>query len=229
MAETRAQLREAADSSWTPYDRDASGFDARYGSVSFAEVHRELIPWLPRTRGAALDVGAGNGRDAVALHELGFEVVAVEPATSLRELARQRDGSDAVTWLDDCLPLLPLVRARRQLFDLVLCSAVLIHVEPTQLVPAIATLGSLLAADGRLAATFRARASGEDPLLFHTHHRDAVLDAAGRAGLRLVACWQTGDALGRKRQWDGYVFGRAAEDGVARRSLSTADRSAHAA
>ena len=71
MAETRAQLREAADSSWTPYDRDASGFDARYGSVSFAEVHRELIPWLPRTRGAALDVGAGNGRDAVAIARQG--------------------------------------------------------------------------------------------------------------------------------------------------------------
>ncbi|WP_227519492.1 class I SAM-dependent methyltransferase [Marinobacter sp. ANT_B65] len=72
-----------------PYNKNAKKFFNQYQSLTFEQVHSDWLPWLDKTGGLALDVGAGNGSDALALAERGWNLVAVEPASELR---RKRHG-----------------------------------------------------------------------------------------------------------------------------------------
>ena len=84
---------------WDHYSTNADEFGKRYESVSFETVHAGWLHLLPEKPGIALDVGAGSGRDAAHLAHRGWEVVAVEPATRLREEARARHPSARIRWL----------------------------------------------------------------------------------------------------------------------------------
>lgn len=82
-------------SSERPYHEHARRFFDQYQSVDFEQVHRDWLSLMPEQSGLALDVGAGSGRDARALAERGWQVVAVEPADNLRQLGRKyTDGHD---------------------------------------------------------------------------------------------------------------------------------------
>jgi SAM-dependent methyltransferase len=66
------------------YDDHAHQLFDQYQSLGFENVHGEWLHQLPEQVGLALDVGAGSGRDAKALAERGWQVMAVEPAESKR-------------------------------------------------------------------------------------------------------------------------------------------------
>ncbi|MFE2409972.1 SAM-dependent methyltransferase, partial [Kitasatospora sp. NPDC059408] len=53
------------------YGAEAQALALQYESVTFAEVHREMLHLFPAPPAAVLDVGAGTGRDAAALAALG--------------------------------------------------------------------------------------------------------------------------------------------------------------
>jgi SAM-dependent methyltransferase len=65
---------------YAPYNKNAKKFFSQYQSLIFDQVHGDWLPQLDGKTGLALDVGAGSGRDAAALTERGWDVVAVEPA-----------------------------------------------------------------------------------------------------------------------------------------------------
>jgi Methyltransferase domain/HNH endonuclease len=114
-----------------PYDVQASVFAARYESVPAQTVHAPLLEFVPQGQNLlALDVGAGSGRDAAWLASLGFEVVAAEPAAGMRREAQRRHHSPRIRWLDDRLPGLNSVHRLGLAFDLILLSAVWMHVPP---------------------------------------------------------------------------------------------------
>jgi len=83
------------------YGETADALAKHYESVSFADVHREILHLIPATPSRALDVGAGTGRDAAALAALGHAVVAVEPTPELRahgqRLPAQQRSSGSTT------------------------------------------------------------------------------------------------------------------------------------
>ena len=120
--------------------------------------------------------------------------------------ARGGTAGEDVRWLDDRLPDLPRVRALGTTFDLILASAVLMHLDGDDLGRAMATFAVLASADGRVVASLRGRAPGEPAALFHDHSDAAVLGAAEEAGLSLVDRWTAADALGRDRTWRGFVL-----------------------
>ena len=70
------------------YNQHAERYFNQYQSLTFDQVHGDWLPQLDSKTGLALDVGAGSGRDAAALAERGWDVVAVEPAAGLRELGQ---------------------------------------------------------------------------------------------------------------------------------------------
>lgn len=148
------------------YHQQAAVFAAQYESVSAEHVHQSWLHLLPTAQGLAsggvlhaLDVGAGSGRDARFLAAKGFHVIAVEPADALRELAieltAQSHNAHAIQFLADELPALPQVQARHQPFEIVLLSAVWMHLTHEQRAAALPTLCKLLAPQGLLVLTLR--------------------------------------------------------------------------
>src|SRR5687768_12696850 len=109
------------------YNRKAPALVRRYESLSFEEVHASILDLVPPPPARALDVGAGSGRDAAALADLGLRVFAVEPSAMMRMAAQRRHRDVTVRWLDDQLPHLSRVRRSGLLFDFVLLSAVWMH------------------------------------------------------------------------------------------------------
>ncbi|NVK41153.1 MAG: class I SAM-dependent methyltransferase [Oceanospirillaceae bacterium] len=137
------------------YHRQAQGFAEQYDSVPAEQVHAE---WLAALQGMpvgrALDVGAGSGRDARWLACLGWQVSAVEPAEALREIARSSTPA-SVDWIDDTLPELARITASGHSYELILLSAVWMHLLPEQRRQAFKVLAGCLAPDGLMVITLR--------------------------------------------------------------------------
>jgi SAM-dependent methyltransferase len=113
------------------YDLKAESLANQYESRTFEEIHGEIIDLLPENAGLVLDVGAGSGRDAAWFAAQGHEVVAIEPAPRMRQLAGSLHPNSRIRWLDDQLPALESVLRTGLTFDLIWLSAVWMHVPPT--------------------------------------------------------------------------------------------------
>lgn len=136
------------------YDTDAARLAARYEAISSERVHSAVLDLLPPA-GAALDVGAGSGRDAAWLAARGFEVVAVEPSAQLRRTAAALHSAAGVCWVDDRLPELTEAYALGRRFDLILLSGVWMHVHPSERPRAFMRLSGLLRTGGLLLISVR--------------------------------------------------------------------------
>jgi len=200
-------------SSERPYHVHAKRFFDQYQSVDFEQVHRDWLPLMPEQPGLALDVGAGSGRDARALAERGWQVVAVEPAENLRQLGRTHTADHDVTWLDDRLPALTKVRALSQRYSLILVSAVWMHLRPEEQQRALRVLTTLLAPGGMLVITARQGASGDERQFFEVSM--AALDRwAHDLALLPLASSHSDDQLGRRGlDWQLRVY-RLPDDGT---------------
>ncbi len=138
------------------YDDHVREVAPRYEALAFPDVHAWLRPRLPSADGAlVLDVGAGTGRDAAWLAEQGYEVVAVEPSRAMREEAERRHPHPRIRFLDDRLPALARVARLGTDFDVILLSAVWMHVAPADRARAFRKPVNLLKPGGLLALTLR--------------------------------------------------------------------------
>ena len=164
------------------YSDNADALFERYSALDFETVHSDLLSCLPDTPGAALDVGAGAGRDALALAKRGWEVVAVEPAAGLRELGLVHTQGKPVRWIDDCLPELNRTRALSKRFNLILLSAVWMHVPPGQRQRSLRALADLLTPKGVLYLTLR-HGPGDGSRTFYPVSYREVVDGGAREGL----------------------------------------------
>ncbi|NJP99577.1 class I SAM-dependent methyltransferase [Streptomyces zingiberis] len=134
------------------YGPAAEIFALQYESISFQEVHGEVLPLFPPPPARVADLGAGSGRDAAGLTALGYHVVAVEPTPELREIGQQLHAESPIRWIDDALPHLSGLHGP---FDLILIVAVWMHLEPEEREAAMRRLRSLLAPRGRAVITLR--------------------------------------------------------------------------
>ncbi|WP_020410239.1 class I SAM-dependent methyltransferase [Hahella ganghwensis] len=136
------------------YNQNADQVFSRYQSLSFEAVHGAWLDSLPASPGNALDIGAGSGRDAAWLADKGWQVTAVEPADHLRKLAKEFHHQGSIHWVKDSLPSLTEI-GNRQRFDLILVSAVWMHLPPKEQAHGLDRLRQLLAPEGLLVITWR--------------------------------------------------------------------------
>lgn len=192
------------------YHQHAATFAAQYESVSAEQVHQSWLHLLPTAHNVpsgrslkALDVGAGSGRDARFLAARGFEVVAVEPADALRQLAielsAQAIQQPQIQFLADELPTLPLVQALHQQFTLVLLSAVWMHLTHAQRAAALPTLCKLLEPQGLLVLTLRhgSFSDGREAFPISTDEIEALINQQQLPLTPMLVTELVKDALGR--------------------------------
>ncbi|PTP28813.1 class I SAM-dependent methyltransferase [Vibrio splendidus] len=136
------------------YNENAVQLAKQYDSLEFENVHRAWRMYWPCGATRVLDVGAGSGRDTRWFVEQGCSVVAVEPANELRQLG-SLNSSTQVQWLDDALPALSKVRKLCSHYDLILLSAVWMHLNSAVRKESISVLSELLSENGKLVITLR--------------------------------------------------------------------------
>lgn len=170
------------------YAEEAGNLARQYESVTFEEVHAPLLHLLPLS-GRALDIGAGSGRDAAALAARGFAVTAVEPTAELRAEGVRLHAGSAITWLDDSLPDLPVLAARAERFDLVLLTAVVMHLDAGERARAMARIAAQLSPGGRVFMSLRHGPVPEGRRMFDVsgEETEALAHAHGLATLHRAA------------------------------------------
>jgi SAM-dependent methyltransferase len=126
------------------YATQANILAEQYESLGFEFVHGDVLHLMPAPPSRILDVGAGSGRDAAALAARGHTVVAAEPTADMRREGERRHAGADITWIDDSLPDLAQLRRRGETFDLILLSAVWMHLDAAERRSAMASLAALL-------------------------------------------------------------------------------------
>uniref|UniRef100_A4Y9K8 Methyltransferase type 11 n=1 Tax=Shewanella putrefaciens (strain CN-32 / ATCC BAA-453) TaxID=319224 RepID=A4Y9K8_SHEPC len=157
------------------YNENACDLAQQYLSKSFEEVHQSWAEFLPsiisNPNARILDLGAGSGRDAkyladfaqeIHLEQNNIQVLAVEPATELLKLGQQTTAGTKVKWLSDSLPALSSVTKLEVSFDLILLSAVWMHIAPSDQARAIRKLANILKPGGKIVISLRHGQTEED-------------------------------------------------------------------
>ena len=124
-------------------------------AIPAAEAHRAVLHLIPAVPSHVLDIGSGTGRDAAWFAAQGHRVVAVEPTEALRLPAMALHRSPRIEWLDDSLPDLARVRSRGDSFDLVMLTAVWMHLDVQQRRQAMPNLAALVRGGGTVIMTLR--------------------------------------------------------------------------
>lgn len=191
---------------WSFYDAHADDLIGRYEALAFETVHASLLGCLPEVPATILDVGAGTGRDAAWLAERGHQVVALEPSSAMLRAAQSLHPHSNIRWVSGSLPGLEGISRSGVTFDLILVSAVWMHVLPADRPRALRKLAGLLAPGGRIAFSLR-HGPDTEGRNFYPVTADELEQGAMRQGLALVLRTQEEDVLQRLGvRWETLVF-----------------------
>ena len=149
------QVTAARASGTEGYAQEAPELLERYESIAFADVHAGVLHLMPSPPCRILDIGSGTGRDAAAFAAMGHSVVAVEPTDELRMRAVALHPSSNIEWVNDSLPDLAAVAARGEEFDLVMLTAVWMHLDAEQRRRAMPRVARLLRSGGTMIMSLR--------------------------------------------------------------------------
>jgi len=160
------------------YEKNLERLVAKLEAIPFEALHREVLPLFPPPPASILDIGAGTGRDAAQFARLGHDVVAVEPAAGLRERGQALHPEPSVTWMDDHLPDLVSVSGT---FDVVMLTAVWMHLDPGERARGMQRIATLAKPGGLICLTLRHGPVPEGRRMFDVSGDDTIrlAEAAG--------------------------------------------------
>lgn len=195
------------------YDQHALCLADSYEGISAADTHPELMRTLneriSNQRLSILDVGAGTGRDSAWLASLGHRVVAVDPSNAMLQIARQAHQDTSIMWIRDALPDLEVVRREATRFDVVVVSAVWMHVTKEDRPIAVSTIASLLKPGGIAYITLRLGPADVSRAI-HEVSLDELSELAERSGFQLQSHETRPDLLGRDEiTWQSVLLTKA--------------------
>lgn len=191
------------------YNLAAAALADRYESLDSAKVHEAILDLLlPGNGRSALDVGAGSGRDAAWLASLNYYVVAAEPSEALRQEAERRHPDASIKWISDRIPDLHDVHQLGLRFDVILLSAVLMHLPPRKQIAALTCLARLLKPSGFLFLSIRSGPAPPDRPMWKVDLGD-LKTAAERLHMKCVRVVEGRDQFARAGIcWTSIAFQR---------------------
>ncbi|HEY2025308.1 class I SAM-dependent methyltransferase [Paraburkholderia sp.] len=196
------------------YAERADALIEQWRTISFADRHAPILRWIPQAPSRIVDIGAGIGTDAAGLAALGHTVLAVEPVDAFRDAARELHPSPRIEWLDDSLPDLAALVARRDSFDVVMLSAVWMHLDAAQRDRAMRRVAALLREGGVSIMSLRHGPVPAGRRMFDVTAEETIGLALAH-GLRLVRDLRTSSVQPANRAngvtWTRLVFEKPAE------------------
>lgn len=126
------------------YNDNAEDLAEMYNSVNTEDVHSHIVSLVPKSS-KVLDIGCGSGRDAYYFASKGHSVVAVDPAVKILETAKEKYSHHNLVFLDDKLPDLEKIKGK---YDVVIMSAVWMHIEKKDRLKAAKRVTNLLNPQG---------------------------------------------------------------------------------
>jgi len=188
------------------YSKNSDRLAEQYEKLSPKQVNAQWLHFIPTTKSLILDVGSGSGRDAGWLAEKGHEVVAVEPADELRKRAEKLHPHPSIKWLKDTLPELKDVYNLNLRFDLILVSAVWMHIAPGYRERSFRKLVDLLKPGGTLVITLRHGPSPDERVMYPVSSEE-ICRFANRFALEVVLDTKNKDQLERPEvSWTTMVL-----------------------
>ncbi|MEL0658668.1 class I SAM-dependent methyltransferase [Psychromonas arctica] len=197
------------------YNKNASKLAEMYLSKTFEQVHESwlsyLTPILNKKEARILDIGAGAGRDSQYFAQQGaannISVTAIEPALMLAELGKKHTQGLNINWLQDSLPDLTAVTRKEISFDLILLSAVWMHIPDAQRARSLRKLANLLKPGGLLVISLRHGESGDERNMYEVSS-DALVQMSTKLGLSLLLVTdKKPDVIGREDvSWQTVVL-----------------------
>jgi SAM-dependent methyltransferase len=211
------------------YAEAAPALLAEYEGVAFDRLHAPVRDLFPPVPADILDIGAGSGRDAAHLASLGYRVTAAEPVAAMREGGRRLHPSPAIAWIADALPALPRLTAAGAGFDLILATAVWMHLDPAERVAAMASVAALLRPGARFVLTLRHGPVPAGRRMFEVTPEETRA-LAEAAGLSLLRHFEERANLPRNRAagitWSRLAFTRPGDPRQPRERMSPPDTGA---
>ncbi|MCR4564804.1 MAG: class I SAM-dependent methyltransferase [Bacteroidales bacterium] len=177
-----------------------------YESADMSTMYKRIVSFLP-DNGRVLEIGCGSGRDARALVELGFSVVATDASQGmiLQAVERNKAENSNLRFICTSFPLADNHYLLRESFDLVLAVAVLMHFSPQERYLLLKQIAKMLKPQGVFYCTFKNQISIDERLY-------QIIDAAElskecqQTGLKNLFQQADNDILGRETTWITSVF-----------------------
>lgn len=148
------------------YADEAPDLMVRYEHGDSACLHQPVLHLMPSPPAHVLEIGAGTGRDAAWFAAQGYKVTAVEPVDALREGAMRLHTDETIRWVDDGLPELASLAGERDAYDLVMLTAVLMHLDLQQRERAMHTIAQLVRPGGLIMLYLRHGPAPEGRTMF---------------------------------------------------------------
>ncbi len=192
------------------YTAHANEVAQRYEATPSSLAARFCSAFAPG--GRVLDIGCGSGRDLAELNRQGFQPFGIDGTSEFVELAQEyhpelRDRIELGLLPDFSVPF-------GGEFDGVLCCAVLMHIDSTELFNAALAIKRCLRVNGRLLISVPSQRSdtgeGErdaNGRLFKTYHPGYLRLIFERLGFSLIDQWGNSDAMNRQGvEWVSLLF-----------------------
>jgi SAM-dependent methyltransferase len=194
------------------YADEAEALVKQYESIAFADVHRRFAHLFPNPPRRVLDIGSGTGRDAAGFAAMGHKVTAVEPTTKLRLRAAALHPSPDIEWLDDSLPDLASVISRGETFDVVMLTAVWMHLDAEQRKRAMPRVAGLVRNGGVMIMSLRHGPVPPGRRMFDVTG-DETIGLARSERLRPILALESQDGLLGRRgvSWTCLAFSKSSE------------------
>lgn len=147
------------------YNQFAKNLADNYEGISTEDAHPHLVEAVRALKNAkfdALDIGSGSGRDSAWMAAQGARVVAVEPSEGMRKIAISRHRDENIQWINDSLPELNTIAKLGRKFDIVLLSAVWMHVSQENRENSFQNILKVLKEDGKIFMTIRVGTVSEE-------------------------------------------------------------------
>ncbi len=190
------------------YAEEADKLAVSYETLTFEGVQREVLHLIPTAPCHALDIGAGTGRDAAALAARGHQVTALEPTAQLRALGQRLHAAADIAWIDDSLPGLELLRTTGPQFDLVMATAMWMHLDEAEREAAMRNVAPLVAPGGKFLMSLRYGPVPAGRRMFAVPADETIAQAAEN-GLSLIHRSDREDMKGRDGvRWTCLAFRR---------------------